>query len=112
MKEGNWELIEIKADKQPIGIHFTHTYPFTLHTIDVLPHDRIYLFTDGYADQFGGANGRKLTYGRFKKIILHAQEHPITAQKEILYHFLSEWKKNYAQVDDITVVGIEINEDA
>lgn len=108
MKEGDWELIEIKADKQPIGIHFAHTYPFSYHVVEIIPHDRIYLFTDGYADQFGGPRGRKLTYGRFKKILLNAQNYPIGQQKEVLYQTLTEWQQDIPQIDDITVVGIEI----
>src|SRR5690606_30234580 len=76
----NFELIEIKADKQPIGKHFRQNN-FTNHTVSLQKGDTIYIFTDGYADQFGGPKGKKMMYKPFKEFLLSIQDKNMHEQK-------------------------------
>ncbi len=98
---------EIKADKFPIGgLQSEDKREFTNKTIDYYEGDSIYLFTDGFADQFGGARGKKLMTKKFKEIISSIQNKTMDEQLEYLENFMNEWRKGYEQVDDILVVGI------
>ncbi len=104
----NGALIEIKADKQPIG-KIEDSKPFTNHTFNLNEGDIIYLFTDGYADQFGGETGqKKLTRKRFKELILRIQNQPFKEQQIILEGFITNYRKEVEQVDDILVMGVEV----
>ncbi|MBU0763710.1 MAG: tetratricopeptide repeat protein [Bacteroidetes bacterium] len=108
-------ITEIKADNMPVSIH-RRMESFKNHAIEMTPGDRIYIFTDGYADQFGGQEGKKLKYGGFRQIILETCNLPVPEQKESLEQRLAEWMawsdettgNPYEQVDDITVLGIKI----
>src|SRR5690606_7243039 len=93
------ELIEYPSNRQPVGSHFTMT-PFSQHEIQLQKGDTIYLFTDGYADQFGGENGKKLKYKPFKELLLTISHHPVEEQKKFLNKHFTEWKGDYEQVDD------------
>jgi len=98
---------EIKADKHPIGgLQNEAKRQFTNHTIQYYPGDTMYLFTDGYADQFGGPKGKKLMSKKFKEILSSVQNKNMLEQYNHLEKFLKEWKEGYDQVDDILVVGI------
>jgi serine phosphatase RsbU (regulator of sigma subunit) len=102
----NGELIEIKGDKQPIGMHENYK-SFAHHQYQLNTGDRLYLFTDGYADQFGGANRqKKLTKKRFKELILSIQHLSFYQQRIRLEDFIDEFKKGIEQIDDILVIGI------
>ena len=68
----------------------------------------IYLFSDGFADQFGGPKGKKFKYKPFKHLLLENADKPMVEQKENLEKTFTEWKGNFEQVDDITVLGIKI----
>lgn len=103
----NGELIEIKADKQPIG-KSDHSKPFTTHSISFNKGDLFYLITDGFADQFGGAKGKKFMYKQLKETLLAISEKPIDEQNEALNNILKNWMGNAEQVDDITIIGIKI----
>ncbi len=103
------ELLEVKADKMPIGIHFREKESFTNNKLKIKKNDRIYLFSDGYYDQFGGKRGRKFLKKNFKKLLKSIYEKKMEEQKIILKETLNNWKKNYEQIDDILVLGIEIN---
>jgi sigma-B regulation protein RsbU (phosphoserine phosphatase) len=105
-----WELMETKADKQAIGADRadTKTKKFTNHIIKLEKEDSIYLFTDGYADQFGGPKGKKFKYDQFKKLLVFIQEKNMQQQKEILSHQFEKWKGDLEQVDDILVIGIRV----
>lgn len=103
----NKELIEIKADKQPIG-KYTETKPFTTHTIQLQKDDSIYIFTDGYADQFGGELGKKFKTPALKKILLSVQDKAMAEQREIINRTFENWKGKGEQVDDVCVVGVKI----
>ncbi|PKP10537.1 MAG: hypothetical protein CVU09_06350 [Bacteroidetes bacterium HGW-Bacteroidetes-4] len=104
----NKELIEFKADKIPIGIHEFCNEPFTSHRIDVLQGDNIYMFSDGYADQFGGIKGKKLKYNNFKKILLEVNELPIEEREQILNKKFVDWMGQQEQIDDVLVLGFTV----
>jgi len=105
----NGELIIYLADKLPIGGIQIHSRPnFSTHSINLQKGDRIYLFTDGYADQFGGELGKKLMTKKLKELIADPENHAMKVQGEILHNFFHEWKGNFEQVDDVLMMGIEI----
>lgn len=101
------ELIEIKPDKQPIGRSEDH-HDFTNHSFLLEKEDMVYLFSDGYQDQFGGQMGKKLKKSGFKNLILSMAELPIENQLAGMENFFESWKGNHEQVDDICVIGIKI----
>ncbi len=104
LREG--EIIEIGATKNPVGNHVKEK-DFENKDVQLRNNDLIYLFSDGYLDQFGGEENRKFTKKRFKEMLLAHQDKPLTEQQEILADTLSDWQKGHAQVDDITVLGIK-----
>jgi len=104
---GENELIEIKPDKQPIGKVDAPT-PFTTHSISLKKGDTIYVFTDGYADQFGGEKGKKMMYKPFKNLLLSIQDKNMSEQKKILEKHFKEWKGGLEQVDDVCILGVRI----
>lgn len=105
----NNKLIELKGDKQPIGIsHFNITQQFIQQTISLVKNDLIYLFTDGYPDQFGGEAGKKFKYKQLEKLILDIHQKDMDVQREILEKVHNDWKGNLSQVDDICILGIKI----
>ena len=102
------ELIETKADKQPIGMN-ENSKPFTNHTFTLQTGETIYLFTDGFADQFGGETGqKKLTKKRFKDLILSVQNKTLQEQGIALDKFITEYRKEVEQIDDILVMGVKV----
>jgi serine phosphatase RsbU (regulator of sigma subunit) len=101
------EVQEIKADKQPIG-KFDYRKPFTGHTIDLEKGDTIYIFTDGYADQFGGDKGKKFKYQQLKSFILTLQNKKMDEQKEMLNNTFESWRGELEQVDDVCVIGVRV----
>ena len=101
------ELKVIKPDKQPIGIYIKER-PFTNHEVQLQKNDRIYLFTDGYLDQFGGEDGRKFYAKRFKKLLLENIETSMSEQNIILGHTFKEWRGHHNQLDDILIIGLTI----
>ncbi|WP_317897133.1 SpoIIE family protein phosphatase [Aurantibacillus circumpalustris] len=104
----NGKLIEIKADKQPIG-KIEDSKPFTTHTFELFEGDMIYLFTDGYADQFGGPTGqKKLTRKRFKELVLSFQHQTLNDQHMVIGKFINDYRKEIEQIDDILVMGIKV----
>ncbi|MBE0676702.1 MAG: SpoIIE family protein phosphatase [Bacteroidales bacterium] len=104
----NGELTRYQADRMPIGIHVTDISPFTNHTIKVSKGDAIYLFSDGFADQFGGDAGKKFMYKPFQELLNSIASKPMADQMVILNESFEEWKKGYEQVDDVLVIGIRI----
>jgi len=103
----NNEIYTIDGDRMPIGI-FELQQEFTCKTFQVESGDVIYMFTDGYVDQFGGDNNKKLKRNKFKEQLILAVELPLQVQKERLSLFFSKWKGEYEQVDDVLIVGIKI----
>ncbi len=100
-------LIEIKADKQPIG-NYEKMNPFTLHQLDLQSGDTIYSFSDGYADQFGGSFGKKMKYKPLKDLILSIQDKDMSEQNTILYNAYNDWKRNFEQIDDVCMIGVRV----
>jgi serine phosphatase RsbU (regulator of sigma subunit) len=101
------EIFEIAPDKQPIGMH-DGPKPFTTHTIHLQRGDSLYLFTDGYADQFGGPKEKKFSRKQFKDTLLALHNKTMTEQGAALYHAHMDWKNATPQVDDILVLGIRL----
>ncbi len=104
---GDDSLYEIKGDMMPIGI-YDRMENFTLHEIDIFKGDSIYLFTDGFPDQFGGPDRKKLGYRQFRETILKSNSMTMADQKNILEKSLTEWMGNNIQIDDILVIGFRI----
>ena len=104
----NGELLEIKADKMPIGIHMKEDLPFTNHELDLEKGDTFYLFSDGYVSQFGGESGRKFMSKAFKILLEEINQKPMEEQGIILDKALVDWQGEYEQVDDISVIGFRI----
>lgn len=103
----NCVLYEIKANKQPIG-QFDNPEPYTTHTIELQEGDSIYIFSDGYADQFGGEKGKKLKTANFKKLLLSIQNESMEKQKQLIDEAFEKWKGNLEQLDDVCVIGVKI----
>ena len=103
----NGEIIVIKADKQPIG-KFRAELPFTTHTIELQKGDAVYLFSDGYADQFGGEKGKKMKSVNFKQLLLSLQDKNMIQQKESIDIAFENWRGNLEQIDDVCVIGLRI----
>ncbi|MBN4051590.1 tetratricopeptide repeat protein [bacterium AH-315-M05] len=104
----NYELTEIKADKQPIGYGMGKDQPFTNHEIQLQKGDTIYIFSDGYQDQFGGEKNKKFMAKRFRELLLSIQDKSTEEQKEMLNKTIEEWMGNREQIDDILVIGIKV----
>lgn len=104
----NGQLHEFKADKQPVGIHEGETKPFSLHEWKSQPGDILYLFTDGFADQFGGPRGKKFKYAQLKDRIASLGTTSIEKGAKELDEVFTEWKGNLEQVDDVLIIGIKI----
>jgi len=104
----NGELIEYKADKMPIAIHMIDHLPFTNHEIAVQKGDTFYISSDGYADQFGGTDGRKFMSKKYKEMLLQIWDKPMDEQKAIIQKAHLDWKGHHEQVDDILVMGVRV----
>ncbi|CAG5082716.1 SpoIIE family protein phosphatase [Parvicella tangerina] len=101
------EMEVIKADKQPIG-KFDHAVPFSTHELQLSEGDCLYVFTDGYADQFGGMKGKKLKYKPFQQMLLSNMHLPMHEQKDLIEDAFVEWMSDFEQVDDVCVIGLRL----
>ncbi|MFC2098359.1 tetratricopeptide repeat protein [Bacteroidota bacterium] len=104
----NNELLEFKPDKMPIGIHREKSDPFSNHEIDVEVGDVMYMFSDGYVDQFGGPRQKKFMTKNFKELLLRINKKPLKEQRDILDNTIEEWMGSVEQIDDIIVMGLRI----
>jgi serine phosphatase RsbU (regulator of sigma subunit) len=102
------EFIIIKADKFAIGSFEPRTKTYTNQLIKLQKGDQIYMFSDGYADQFGGYKGKKFLYKTFREELLRVHKEEPEAQRVELNKTIESWQGDYAQVDDILVIGIRI----
>lgn len=100
-------LTEQLPDKQPVG-KAEKRKPFTPHRITVRPGDMLYLFTDGYADQFGGEKGKKFKYRQLQELILKVCNLPLAEQQRKLDEAFGQWKGRLEQVDDVLILGIRL----
>ncbi|MEI6524285.1 MAG: SpoIIE family protein phosphatase [Bacteroidota bacterium] len=103
----NNELLEFQANKQPIG-KFDDRMPYTNHNIKLIKGDTLYLFTDGYSDQFGGEKNRKLTKAKFKNLLISIASKDMKEQREELLNFHINYKGKEEQTDDILVIGVRV----
>lgn len=101
------EIMEIKADKQPIG-KFEHAKPFTNHVIDLQIGDSVYIFSDGYVDQFGGERGKKFKSRAFRELLLSIQSKTMLEQKNIMDETFEKWRGEIEQIDDVCVIGLKV----
>jgi serine phosphatase RsbU (regulator of sigma subunit) len=106
MRKG--ECIVYNPDKRPISYSRGNTLAFTNHTIDLQKGDTLYIFTDGFADQFGGEKGKKFKYKQLQEVLLSIQNEPMKKQEEHLAKIFANWKGSLEQVDDVLVVGIRV----
>ena len=79
---------------------------FSSHYIPIQPNDMLYIFTDGYVDQFGGPDSKKFKFRRFRHLLLTIHKMPLDQQRKHLYDSMMEWKGDNEQVDDILIIGI------
>jgi len=103
----NGHIHEVPADKQPIG-KSDKLQPFNTHSLNLQKGDALYLYTDGYADQFGGPRGKKFMYKHLEEVLLANSGKPAQEQKVILEKTLKDWKGDLEQVDDILIIGIRV----
>lgn len=102
------QVIEIKADKMPVGKHDNQHVPFTQHEMDLQKGDIVYTLTDGFPDQFGGDKGKKFMSKNLRELLLANASVPMAQQKDLLENTFTTWKQNLEQVDDVTVIGVKI----
>jgi len=103
----NNELLIIKANKQPIGKTDSPS-PFTTHELEFKNGTTFYLFTDGFADQFGGEKGKKFKYKQLEDLLLNNNQLALKEQSNLLDQKFESWKGDLEQVDDVCVIGIKI----
>lgn len=102
------EIIITKADKFAIASFDEGQQHYTNHKFDLKKGDLLYIFSDGYADQFGGVKGKKFMYRQFRELLVSIMNEPMTKQKAILNDEIEKWKGSFEQVDDILVIGVRI----
>lgn len=98
-------LIEMHGDKMPIGIAALEENSFTNHKYNLEEDDIVYLFSDGFVDQFGGPEGKKYKYQPFRNLLLNISNLPMHSQKNELIKTFKHWKGNLAQLDDVLMFG-------
>lgn len=101
------ELIEHKGTKQPVGKGKFHG-SFESHTIELQKDDQIYIFSDGYVDQFGGDQGKKFMVKRFRELLLTIAYKELSQQRHELDHAFESWRGELEQVDDVCVIGVRV----
>lgn len=108
IKNGSDEVEQIKGNKFPIGNFVGEEQKFTNHELQLEKGDTVYVFSDGYADQFGGPKGKKFRYKNFRELLLSIQDKEMEEQRQILDTTIEDWKGNLEQIDDILVIGIRV----
>ena len=103
----DYQLFELKGDKQPIGVHWEEN-PFRTHSIVLQEYDTFYLFSDGIVDQYGGANRKKFKSLNFKRLLLSIQKESMETQGEIVENTFETWRGDVEQIDDVSVIGVKI----
>ena len=100
-------LTEIKADKMPVGINAIEEESFTNHSLQLKRGDIVYIFSDGYADQFGGPQNKKFKYGPLKELLIGISNQSMEKQRDELDRVITTWKGDEYQIDDILIFGIK-----
>jgi serine phosphatase RsbU (regulator of sigma subunit) len=107
LEEDDYELYTIKGDKQPVGVHWEES-EFTNHVIETKEQDTLYIFTDGFVDQYGGKKRKKFKTRNFKKLLLSVQEEPMQDQKRLIEEAFDQWRGPFDQIDDVCVFGARL----
>jgi serine phosphatase RsbU (regulator of sigma subunit) len=102
------EFRELKGNRMPVGIHTKAGKMFTTESFRLSRGDTIYLFSDGYPDQFGGEKGKKFGYKQFRQKLVEIQDLIMHDQKNELSSSFDHWKSEYEQIDDVLVIGIKV----
>jgi serine phosphatase RsbU (regulator of sigma subunit) len=102
----NGDILRFEADSLAIGSFDLDGKAFTEHHVTLEPGDVIYVFSDGYADQFGGPKGKKFMYSRFRELLVSMSPLPMEQQRETLQRTFNDWRGAHEQVDDILVMGV------
>jgi serine phosphatase RsbU (regulator of sigma subunit) len=100
-------LMELPYDKMPVGYNI-HSDSFALHSFEFNKGDMLYLFTDGYADQFGGEKGKKFKHRKLLELFRNVSNQPLKKQHEAIETRFNSWKGDLEQLDDVCVVGIRL----
>ncbi|MCB9198106.1 MAG: tetratricopeptide repeat protein [Flavobacteriales bacterium] len=101
------DIEEIKANKQPIG-KFISPEPYHTHEVNLAKGDTIYIFSDGYADQFGGEKGKKLKASAMRTLLLSIRDKSMDEQKYLIQNYFDQWKGSLEQIDDVCVIGVRV----
>ena len=102
------KLQRYKGDKMPIGIHYKEKTTFTKQTISYKKNDMIYLFSDGFVDQFGGPKNKKFRLKNLEKLLVDIHKNPMFEQKSILNKTFVNWKQGQNQLDDVIIIGLRL----
>jgi serine phosphatase RsbU (regulator of sigma subunit) len=100
-------MLELKSDRMPVGVH-ERSEPFQNFEVEIMAGDILYLYTDGYADQFGGPRGKKFKYRPMNQLLLDISTKSFTEQKETLSKRFEDWKGPLEQIDDVCVLGLRL----
>jgi serine phosphatase RsbU (regulator of sigma subunit) len=106
LESDDYELYAIKGDKQPIGIHWEEN-EFTRQTLDLQEQDTLYIFSDGFVDQYGGKKRKKFKTRNFKKLLLSVQTESMENQKVLIEEAFDNWRGSHEQIDDVCVFGVK-----
>ncbi len=107
MVSSDLSFYEIKPDKQSVG-YCSEFNLFTNHKLQLRKNDMLYLFSDGYADQFGGSRNKKIKRKAFKQLLIENSQTSVSSQELMLSKYFDTWKGNYDQIDDVCVVGVRL----
>ena len=102
------ELYNYRGDHQPVGLLLGDKKPFTKHEVKLKKNDMLYIYSDGYQDQFGGEKGKKYMGAKFKKQLLRINKESTDKQLKLLEEEFKSWTHNYEQIDDVCVMGVRI----
>jgi len=105
--QDDYSLIEYKASKQPVGLYEGMTN-FVQEKLTLVKGDVIYLFSDGFPDQFGGLKGKKFKYKPFKNLLISMSGKPMSEQKSEINGVFNDWKGDFEQIDDVCIIGVRV----
>jgi serine phosphatase RsbU (regulator of sigma subunit) len=103
----NNQMVELPKDKMPVG-HGERSKPFTKHSLILEPNDMLYLYTDGFADQFGGPKGKKFKYKQLNELLSNIHQSSLSEQQNVLESEFNKWKGDLEQIDDICIIGLRV----
>ncbi len=107
IRAGSEVIEEVKADRQPIG-RYSFKSPFKNHEIQLKSGDSLYIFSDGYTDQFGGVKGKKYKTSKFKHFLLSIADKEMDTQRNLLNEEFENWQGTFEQIDDVCVMGVKV----